>query len=113
MSWKISRLSSTLMELLREPDPVPQAPEQIEAIRSRMLACLADCASNPGSERRVWARIMQADDIQALWFLRSDLMHLLCDTCGEARAAIKVSAVTELFRGLLPAAQFASSQRRL
>jgi hypothetical protein len=56
--------------------------------------------------------VLEADDIQSLWYLRSDVMHMLSAHCGETLAADKINALTALFRGHLPSAQFASSRRR-
>lgn len=112
MSWKISRISSTLMGLMRDTQSTLQASEPLEAIRSQMLDCMSEYLKGAASERPVWSKVEFADDIQTLWYLRSDLMHLLCDHCGETIANFKVQEITELFRGHMPAAQFASSRRR-
>lgn len=112
MSWKISRISSTLMGLMRESQSTLQSSEPLEDIRTRMLDCMSEFLKSTASERPVWSKVQFADDIQTLWYLRSDLMHLLCDYCGETVANAKVQEITELFRGHMPAAQFASSRRR-
>ena len=111
MSWKISRFSSSLMGLWREAEVETQAPSQTELIRARMMECMADYLDRGCTQRPVWRKVMYAPDIQALWYLRSEVMHLLCDHCGETLAAIKLRAITELFRGHIPSAQYASSQR--
>lgn len=114
MSWKISRLSSSLMGLLREREPYQTAENysQIENIREEMLKCMSGFLAERAVRPPVWAKLLEARDIQALWYLRSDLMHMLCDHCGETQATDKLNAITELFRGHLPTAQFASSRRR-
>ena len=40
MGWKISRLSSSLMGLLREPESVAGTQIQLERIRQEILACV-------------------------------------------------------------------------
>ena len=114
MGWKISRLSTSLMGLLREREPNQSAATQsrIEHIREEMLDCMASFLDGSAVRPQVWAKVLYADDVQALWYLRSDVMHMLCDHCGETLAASKLDALTELFRGHLPSAQFASARRR-
>jgi hypothetical protein len=41
-------------------------------------------------------------DVQALWFLRGDLVGLLASTLGEAAALEKIDVVSDLFESLLP-----------
>jgi hypothetical protein len=114
MSWKISHLSSSLMGLLRERDPNQNAgtKSQVEHIREEMLDCMASFLEGRAVRPPVWAKVLEADDIQTLWYLRSDVMHMLCGHCGETLAASKLNALTELFNGHLPKAQFASAKRR-
>lgn len=114
MSWKISRLSSSLMGLLREREPHQNAGtrSQVEHIREEMLDCMANYLQGRAVRPPVWAKLLEADDIQSLWYLRSDVMHMLCGHCGETLAASKLDEITELFNGHLPKAQFASAKRR-
>ena len=112
MGWKISRISSSLMGLLREPEPQTGLPAQLELIRQSLLDCMAFFLQEQADVPPVWTRVRHAQDIQSLWYLRSDVMHLLCDHCGEAMARSKLHDITELFRGHLPKAQFASSRRK-
>jgi hypothetical protein len=114
MSWKISHLSSSLMGLLRERDPNQNAgtPTQVEHIREEMLDCMGGFLVGRAVRPPVWAKVLEADDIQTLWYLRSDVMHMLCGHCGETLATSKLNKLTELFRGHLPSAQFASAKRR-
>jgi len=100
------------MGLLRESHSSAQSSEQLENIRSAMLECMSSLLNEAAQERPVWSKVQLAEDIQSLWYLRSNLMHLLSETCGETVAVSKVHAITELFRGHVPQAQFASSQRR-
>lgn len=114
MSWKMSRISSSLMSLLREPEPTAKEHSltQLECIRQALLDCMAFFLEPHAVRPKVWDRVMQAQDIQTLWFLRSDVMHMLSDRCGESIARNKVRLVTELFQGHVPRAQFDSSRRR-
>jgi hypothetical protein len=114
MSWKISQISSSLLGLLREREAAPSLGSlpQLEHIRERMLQCMASFLEAGALRPAVWSKVQYADDIQALWYLRSDVMQLLSGHCGETLAASELAALTELFRGHLPAAQFASARRR-
>ena len=113
MSWKMSRISSLMGRMGEsDSDSAAQSNSQLEDIRSSMLASMAEYLIDPAAERPVWAKVLYAKDVQTLWYLRSDVMHLLSDHCGEGPASAQVSAITQLFRGQLPNAQFASSQRR-
>ncbi len=52
----------------------------------------------------VTRRIRYAQDIQALWYARSDVMAILANTHGEATAREKVAHISGQFKGLLPKA---------
>lgn len=112
MGWRMSRFSSSLMGLLRETEVNPQAPSQTELIRKRMMECMAEHLDRQCQQRPVWRQVMVAPDIQSLWYLRIEIMHLLCDQCGETVATEKMQTLTDLFQGFVPKAMFASSRRR-
>jgi len=40
--------------------------------------------------------------VQALWYLRGDLMSVLAGRHGEAAARAKLTAINEMFEQLLP-----------
>lgn len=71
-----------------------------EAVRDAMLSALQ--AAIPVGRSPLEHRIRFAGDVQALWFLRSDLMAVLSSVEGEARAHAVLAALTTLFDGLLP-----------
>ncbi|WP_227820406.1 hypothetical protein [Ramlibacter tataouinensis] len=75
----------------------------VEDIRESMLDALGD----PGHKQfpQVIRRIRYADDIQALWYLRGDLMASLAALHGEVAARRKIAGITEQFHGLLPSNQ--------
>ena len=112
MRWKISRITSSLMDLWRDPEPDTGSPARLERIREAMLDSMALHLDDDTPGPVVWTRVLAANDIQTLWYLRSDVMRLLSSACGETVAASQMSRITELFRDQVPAAQFASSQRR-
>ena len=74
----------------------------IEDIRHTMLQ-LALSAAVPDDRLAIVARrIRYAVDVQALWFLRGDLVGLLASSMGEAAALERIEAVSDLFEALLP-----------
>lgn len=70
----------------------------IEDIRESMLALVEDDGDKPHVKRR----IRYAVDVQALWYLRGDLMSVLAGRLGEAAARTKLTAINEMFENLLP-----------
>jgi hypothetical protein len=73
-----------------------------EDIREAMLDLLG--TSGGKQFANVTRRIRYANDIQALWYLRGDLMAALATTLGEAAARERVQRITRMFHGLLPKA---------
>ncbi len=92
------------MGLLSESSADGSAKGRVEVIRQAMLTHLADLDANQRLVK-VRIRIQYAPDIQALWYLRGDVMTLLAEALGEAVATQRLSEMTDQFRGLLPAAQ--------
>ena len=58
--------------------------------------------SGPKRFPQITRRIRYANDIQALWYLRGDLMGVLATLHGEMAARQKVASLTAQFQGLLP-----------
>lgn len=72
----------------------------MDQIREAMLAMAAD---DPGERAAGLARrIRYATDLQALWFMRGELMQLLARNHGEAAAREKVDELSSLFTNQLP-----------
>jgi hypothetical protein len=78
----------------------PDDGSALENIRELMMSL----ATMDGSERGAGLsrRIRYAMDLQALWFMRGELMALLARSHGEAAARAKVDEVSALFEDLLP-----------
>ena len=72
----------------------------IEDIRQAMLGLMT--AAHDEQFPHVVRRIRYATDVQALWFLRGDLLRALASTGGEAAARERLAAVSEMFEDLLP-----------
>jgi hypothetical protein len=70
----------------------------IDDIREAMLALVDDDDDHPHVKRRIRYSL----DIQALWYLRGDLMSILAGKHGELAARAKLTAINEMFENLLP-----------
>ncbi|MBC5783535.1 hypothetical protein H8N03_11315 [Ramlibacter sp. USB13] len=72
----------------------------MDQIREAMLALVSE---DPGERAAGLARrIRYATDLQALWFMRGEVMQLLARDQGEAVAREKVDELSSLFSDLLP-----------
>jgi hypothetical protein len=102
MRWLKPNLRSSIYGLLGNPvTPSESILESgTEDIRESMLAVLGE--TGPKNFPQITRRIRYANDIQALWYLRGDLMAALASIHGEAAAREKISSLTAQFRGLLP-----------
>ena len=104
MSWKKSKFASSLMSLFGEPVPGLQPERRLKDIRQAMLDSLMGLEESH-QLTRIWAKVLYAPDIQALWYLRSDIMTLLANLLGESIAHTRLTPISVMFNGLLPAAQ--------
>jgi hypothetical protein len=102
MRWLKPNLRSSIYGLLGNPlAPSESTLESgTEDIREAMLTVMGESA--PKHFPQVTRRIRYASDIQALWYLRGDLMAALAAMHGEIAAREKVATVTAQFQGLLP-----------
>jgi hypothetical protein len=104
MRWFKPNLRGSLYALLARvhpPEPETTVLEySVENIREAMLLLLADspAATSPVVTRRV----RYAIDVQALWYLRGDVMAVLAGGHGEAVAREKIDTLTEMFEDHLP-----------
>ncbi len=55
--------------------------------------------------------VAQQEKRQTLWYLRNDVLCVLCDFNGSQSGRDKLEAMTEMFRGLVPANQMPSRRR--
>jgi hypothetical protein len=78
----------------------PAEPVRIDDVREMMLASID--AMGTGGSTRIAQRIRHAADVEALWFLRGDLMLLLAGSHGEFAALEKMHAISSVFEHLLP-----------
>jgi len=100
------------MSLFGEVSPAKGPAVSLKEIRQAMLDCLTGLPEGD-LLARVWIRVLYAPDLQALWYLRSDVMTLMSTRLGESLARERMTPVTSMFRGLLPAAQTSRSSHLL
>ena len=65
------------------------------------MASATDVAGGPSLIRR----IRFANDLQELWYIRSDLMTALAFTRGEQQAQQEIGTISKMFDQLLPEAR--------
>ena len=106
MRWFKPNLRNSLhaifsASLQASPRDDPDTIVTIEDLRLRMLDLLA---TEPESERltTVRRRIRYAVSVEALWFMRGELMAVLSRSLGEAAALEQISDISEMFDDLLP-----------
>lgn len=99
-----STLRTSVMALFSIGTTSPAPPEEetatLEELRASMGALAASCPGDAATS--LGRRIRFAADVQALWFMRSELMGLLARNVGEAAAREKLSTLSVSFKGLLP-----------
>lgn len=102
MSWFKPNLRNSLYGLLGNPPaPTESVLENgVEDIRESMLDVLGK--DGPKLYPHITRRIRYASDVQALWYLRGDLMGALAAMHGEVAAREKLASITAQFQGLLP-----------
>lgn len=105
MRWNKPNLRSSLHGLLGRDAPASTAwvrNQGLEEVRYAMIECLVGLS---GSEiARMNMRLRYASDIEALWYLRSDLRAVLVPLRGEPLANATLAGLTPLFQGQLPRA---------
>ena len=102
MRWFKPNLKSSIYGLLGASTAPSESvlDEGTEDIREAMLGMLGE--SGPKHFPHITRRIRYANDLQALWYLRGDLMGALAAMHGESAARQKMQSVTHMFQGLLP-----------
>jgi hypothetical protein len=91
-----------LLRLLNVPGSGSrQATEnQLGRIRTAMLSVLQDHGGH--SVQRVSQRVRFAADVEALWYLRQDVMIALSAIDGETAARRQMKTINSMFKGGLP-----------
>jgi hypothetical protein len=102
MRWLKPNLRSSIYGLLGNPGTPSESilENGTEDIREAMLAVMGE--AGPRHFPQITRRIRYANDIQALWYLRGDLMAALAEMHDEVAAREKIQTITRMFQGLLP-----------
>jgi hypothetical protein len=89
-----------------------KASKRQEDIRTAMLAALSEIDSTqPEDFSRTLVTITRANDVQSLWYARSELLRLIADRNGEQAANKVLDGITVLFKGLIPQSQMPSRKK--
>ena len=112
MIEKLSNIATTLAGLLRESRAGQDNAQVLDDIREEMLSSIAPYVENQVVRPPVWGKVLYAEDVESLWYHRSEVMQILSEKEGEAVATETLERLTELFRNHVPKAQFASAARR-
>jgi hypothetical protein len=95
--WSLFGAVAQPVRNLLEDDSDLQA---LEDIREAMLEALGPSASR--EEPQLSRRVRYAKDLDALWYLRGELMQVLARRQGERSAARQLAQISAMFEGLLP-----------
>jgi hypothetical protein len=109
MRWMKPGLRNTISALLGT-ETRKFSPEALEPVRKAMLDALGTegAALNP----RLKHRLMYLHDVHALWYARSEMVVVLSQLHGEAKAVDKVIGLSPVFQGLLPKSLMESCRLR-
>jgi len=83
---------------------------QMGRIRTAMLSLLPPHGGH--SVQRVSQRVRFATDVEALWYLRQDVMTALSAIDGETAARRKMKAINGMFEGGLPGSMAPRAHQR-
>lgn len=105
MRWNKPTLRNNLHDLLGRDKPSSTAWVRNQGLEEVRRAMLQSLAGMTGCEvARMNMRLRYAGDIEALWYLRTDLFSTLVPLQGEHGARGVIDQVTQLFQGQLPRA---------
>ena len=93
------RIINGLRRLISKPVAPSRQSERLETIRQLMLHEINGIHK---TESPLKTRIRFAQDIESLWYLRSELMKALSAAHGEKRAREFLHELTQYFEGTLP-----------
>ncbi|MET3496546.1 hypothetical protein [Variovorax boronicumulans] len=91
-----------ILRLLNVPGFGSRQPSesQLGRIRTAMLSVLQ--AHGGHSIQRISQRVRFATDVEALWYLRQDVMSALSAIDGESAARRQMKSINSMFNGRLP-----------
>ena len=103
MSSTISTIATSLMGLLGKGEKPSEAEvdKRCEEIRQAMLPLL-DACGNRKVAQSVANKIYNAQNIEALWYLRSAVLAELHTAYDDTTAESLLLPITKMFKGYLP-----------
>lgn len=110
MSWKTSKFATNLVSLFIDSDPNDATESRVEEVREAMLSSIRELSSSE-THATITRRLRWAPHAQALWYLRIDVMTLLCTQRSESEARQILQEITQLFLGLVHANQISRPSR--
>ncbi|WP_431113060.1 hypothetical protein [Variovorax paradoxus] len=94
-------LKQSFLRFMRSRASSPeQRDKKFRVVRSAMLEALPICGDPQVTQ--IAERISYAIDIEALWYLRADVMSILSGLDGEASALREMREIDAMFEGGLP-----------
>ena len=102
MRWTTSNFMFSVQTLFNGNASNDKA--QCKAAMQHIREAMLDSLSQPGSvtDHSVELKVVHANDLQELWYLRGDLMAAMAAVDGEAVARRKLIQISEMFKGFLP-----------
>jgi hypothetical protein len=101
MIGSLARFASSFAALLSEPNE-SEINGRTADIREAMQEAMAPYIRHKTVLPLIWRSIAVAPDIDSLWYLRSNLLAMLSEYCGERGAQSTLATITEMFRGAVP-----------
>ena len=102
MRWGKTTLRNSFFGWLspsQEPVLSDDVEVRVEEIRHAMLLSLSE--TGKPRELALGRKLRSTDDIQTLWFARSDLMQSMAANLGETHAREQMAIITKMFNGLI------------
>ncbi len=99
MRWIKPSLRHSISAMLGN-DVRKHSPELLEPVRQAMLSALGEAGAK--ANPRLKHRLMYVHDPHALWYARAEMVAVLSQLHGEAKAVDVVRSLTPIFNGLLP-----------
>ena len=94
MRWAKTSLRNSFFGWLAH-HPVSEPSARLEEVRKAMLELLEQ--DGAGKNSAIERRVLFAHDLDALWYLRPDLMTALAEARGESAARDCLADITRLF----------------
>lgn len=85
--------------------------DRIDRVRDGMLRATPIVAPDE-PYANLFRQIHRANSLQALWYLRSDLMAAISAQKGEAAARAEIAVISRTFEGLIPEARSPMGQHQ-